>query len=103
MLYILDDDQNPTSIDDVLTWGAWMETADRTVAMTTVAEGITVSTQFLGLDHQFGDGPPLLFETMVFGGAFDGEIERHSTRKAAKAGHEWMVARIAAAHRAKIT
>lgn len=25
-----------------------------------------VSTVLLGLDHQYGDGPPLIFETMVF-------------------------------------
>jgi len=25
-----------------------------------------VSTIFLGLDHQWGNGPPILFETMVF-------------------------------------
>jgi len=29
---------------------------------------VRVSTTFLGLDHNFfGDGPPLLFETMIFG------------------------------------
>jgi hypothetical protein len=28
--------------------------------------GLRVSTVWLGLDHGFGDGPPLIFETMVF-------------------------------------
>lgn len=29
-------------------------------------DGCLVSTVFLGLDHQYGSGPPLLFETMIF-------------------------------------
>lgn len=37
------------------------------VARTELPGGRYVSTVFLGLDHQwFSDGPPLLFETMVF-------------------------------------
>jgi hypothetical protein len=28
--------------------------------------GFRLSSVFLGLDHQFYDGPPLLFETMIF-------------------------------------
>lgn len=30
-----------------------------------------VSTVWLGHNHQFGDGPPLIFETMIFGGERD--------------------------------
>jgi hypothetical protein len=30
-----------------------------------------VSTVFLGTNHSFGFEPPLLFETMIFGGRFD--------------------------------
>jgi len=38
-----------------------------------------VSTVFLGIDHNFGwDGPPVLFETMVFGE--DGASDLYSTR-----------------------
>ena len=47
-----------------------------------------ISTVWLGLDHSFGDGPPLIFETMVFGGAFDQDGERWSTKEQALAGHE---------------
>ena len=48
-----------------------------------------VSTVFLGLDHRFGaQGPPILFETMVFGGGnFDQYQERYCTREEALAGH----------------
>lgn len=48
---------------------------------------VTVSTVWLGLDHQYGDGPPLIFETMIFGGEHDGYQERYSTKEQALAGH----------------
>lgn len=39
-----------------------------------------VSTVFLGLDHRFGgEGPPILFETMIFGGKLDQYQERCCT------------------------
>jgi len=51
-----------------------------------------VSTVFIGLDHRFfGDGPPLLFESMVFGGPLDGEQFRYPTWDAAAAGHALLV------------
>ena len=66
--------------------------ADRHVAKENIktdnGEIVTVSTVFLGLDHSFGDGPPLLFETMIFGGAQDGRNERYEDRATALAGHE---------------
>ena len=56
---------------DLEKWFEWYEGvgADRVVFQTDLPSGM-VSTVFLGLDHQWGDGPPLLFETMVF---HDGE------------------------------
>lgn len=64
----------------------------RQVAHVTLFPGsdqeVSVSTVFLGLNHNFSDkGPPILFETMVFGGKFDGEQRRYSTYKAAEEGH----------------
>ena len=46
-----------------------------------------VSTVFLFIDHNFGDGPPLLFETMVFGGKMDGYQIRCSTWEQAVIQH----------------
>ncbi len=46
-----------------------------------------VSTVFLGLDHAFGGGPPMLFETMIFGGDHDEYCERYATVEEARAGH----------------
>jgi hypothetical protein len=73
-------------VDDLLEWGRWFQTADRHVARTDLP-GCEVSTVFLGLDHSWGGGPPVLFETMVFGGPFDQAQERYSTWAEAEAGH----------------
>lgn len=78
---------------DMMTWAKWLQTADRTVAKTLHLEQ-SVSTVFLGLNHQWGDGPPMLFETLVFGGPLDGEMERCSTWEEAEAQHAAMVARL---------
>lgn len=47
-----------------------------------------VSTVWLGLDHNFGEGPPLIFETMVFKEGDAGELERYSTQEEALRGHK---------------
>ena len=49
-----------------------------------------VSTVWLGLNHNWNpDGPPLIFETMVFGGGnHDLDMDRYSTLAGALAGHE---------------
>jgi hypothetical protein len=71
----------------------WVEKADLAVAKTTVG-GAEVSTVSLGLDHASGYGKPLLFETLVFGGALGGEMDRYATRQDALAGHENIVGRV---------
>ena len=52
---------------------------------------ILVSTVWIGLDHNYGDGPPLIFETMIFGGDRDQECHRYSTRQEAVEGHSLVV------------
>lgn len=91
--YILDG-TTVRSCDDLLTWARWYETAERRVERTTVADGIEVSTVFLGMNYQYGDGPPLLFETMIFGGPMDEDQARWSTWAAAEQGHAAMVERV---------
>lgn len=91
--YILDADHNLVTTDR-LTWTLFLEDlARRRVAETFVGE-IRISTVFLGIDHAFGLGPPLLFETMVFGGPHDGWLDRYSTWDEAVAGHARVVKRI---------
>lgn len=73
-------------------WGASIRAARR-VAETTLPNGRWVSTVWMGLDHSFGSGPPLIFETMVFPGKDDmGELDcdHYSTEAEAIAGHEAM-------------
>jgi len=93
--YILDG-KNPVLCRDLIKWANWFETANRHVAQTYV-ENTRISTVFLGLDHQFNKGKPLLFETMVFGDPLDEEMNRYATWAEAKKGHGKMVQRVKAA------
>ena len=49
---------------------------------------VSVSTVFLGMDHSFGGGDPVLFETMIFGGEHDQYQERYCTWDEAEKGHQ---------------
>jgi hypothetical protein len=60
----------------------------------TTTGNATVSTVFLGLDHGYNDGPPVVFETLVFGGVHSDEQERYCTWPEAEAGHARWVARV---------
>lgn len=72
---------------DLMEWARWMEDANRHVRVEKKGD-VRVSTVFLGLDHSFDDGPPLLFETMIFGGPHDGFQERCSTWEEAEKQHQ---------------
>lgn len=75
--YMLNDDHSITETSDMYEWARWIEShPDRHVADQTFGhEGIgtiRVSTVFLGINHRFGGaGPPIVFETMIFGGGGD--------------------------------
>ena len=93
--YILDG-KTAIPCDDLMRWAVWFEKSQgaRRVALTDTADA-RVSTVFLGLDHNYSEsGPPLLFETMVFGGPFDQEQERYPTWEGAEEGHQRWVAKI---------
>lgn len=79
---------------DLMTWARQAEAANRTVEKTQINEDVMVSTVFLGLDHQYGDGPPLIFETMVFGGSCDEATYRYSTWDQAVEGHDKAVRKV---------
>ena len=91
-------DGQPVPATDSMEWAEWMETssAERRVAKTEIGE-VKVSTVFLALDHSFGGSAPVLWETLVFGGPLDGEMERYTSRDKAVAGHAAMVKRVEAA------
>lgn len=79
-------------------WALSFSALNRQVALDSGEDGApTVSTVWLGIDHSFGRGEPLIFETMVFGGPLDQEQERYSTEAAALEGHQRMVERVRAA------
>lgn len=86
-------DGHPVEEPDLIKWGRWMDGPERIVRQDAVGSS-RVSTVFLGLDHSFGDGPPVLWETMVFGGPLNDEQRRYTTAAAALAGHEEMVRRV---------
>lgn len=92
MYYALNEDNSIRKIDDVREWAKSFELKDRRVARDDFNEHF-VSTVFLGVDHAFGDGPPLLFESMVFKLGDWGDIEsrRYSTWEQALAGHRELV------------
>ena len=89
--YILNDAGTPVLEPDMMKWALWFEAANRMIDVTELPDGVTVSTVFLGSDHAFGGGEPLLFETMIFGGALDEMQCRYATRQAAIAGHAYYV------------
>lgn len=70
-------------------YGRGFDIKDRRVAMTELPNGIKVYTTFLSADHNYGSGPPLVFETMAErnGEWFDYQ-ERYSTAQEAREGHE---------------
>lgn len=94
--YILDGHESvPATIE---AWGRWFNTFDLKDWRVGLydKDGIAVSTIFLCIDYGFssGDGEPLVFETMVFGGRFDGEQEHYATWQQAEAGHQRWVEKI---------
>ncbi|KKM92480.1 hypothetical protein LCGC14_1218100 [marine sediment metagenome] len=99
MNYILDEHGEPKAEPNPQAWAEWIEANKgyRKVARDTVkypVQQADVSTIFLGIDHPFGEGPPLLFETIVFGGSLNDKTVRYSTRAEALEGHAAMVKRI---------
>ena len=83
--YILNEQKEavPADLDE---WARFFERGDRIIARNEIGAAM-VSTVFLGINHQHGDGPPLLFETMIFGGAHDEHQERCSTYEEAVTMH----------------
>lgn len=86
--YILDDNHKavPCTLEQHSDWikGNFLR---KIVSKTRLPNGIEVSTVFLGLDHSFNGGQPILFETMIFGGDEDGYQDRYYTWDEAVIGH----------------
>lgn len=72
-------------------WGRLLSDFDYCVIEKTPLYGTQISTVWLGLNHQYTDGPPLIFETMVFGGPLSHECFRWPTEEQAQRGHTHVV------------
>jgi hypothetical protein len=102
--YVLNPDHSisPVEVDldnpeSLFAWARMFGSDDRQVALTVVAPGVSVSTVFLGLDHNFSErGPPLVFETMTFDDYGSTDCWRYATWDQALAGHERAVANVRA-------
>ena len=86
--YILKDGiPTPATFEE---WARWFESPDNgRILKQEVVGDAKVSTVFLGLNHNFDpDGPPILWETMIFGGVHDQYQDRCSgNREQAEAMH----------------
>ena len=65
--YLLNSNGEPYPEPDLTKWAVGFEGLSRIVGQDNLGKYTAVSTVFLGLDHNFGgEGPPILWETMVF-------------------------------------
>lgn len=74
-------------------WCKLFEDMDyKIIKQETLSNGFRVSTVWLGIDHSFGSGRPLIFETMVFPTETleEQDTNRYSTLEEAIKGHEAM-------------
>lgn len=90
-------DRQGQPIDDIRKWGRLLGNAKyKRVAEVMLADGTWVSTVWLGLNHNWGAGPPLIFETVVFeslDGPGDLDMARYATEAEAVSGHALIVKR----------
>ena len=96
--YILSDDgQQVIACSDIRKWGKWYEYANRVVKQEEVGN-MWISTIFLGIDYGWGNGAPIVWETMVFKNNLKGEeMDRCAgNREQALAMHQNMVERMQA-------
>jgi len=93
--YILDG-HTPVRCNNLEVWEKFLEGGTRKVALDEPVPGVRVSTIFLALDHNFlmEDHPPILFETMVFGGALNHFQERYCSWDEAELGHQAILANV---------
>lgn len=77
----------------VTAWAKDFNDKSRLLKQNTLPNGVFVSTVWLGLDHSFSGGPPLIFETMVFpaNSLDEKNCQRYSTEAEALQGHQEMV------------
>ena len=78
----------------LMDWAKDFKDSDKKIVKQEVLENDKyVSTVWLGLDHSFEEGKPIIFETMVFSQKRGENLdeERYSTEEEAIEGHKKMV------------
>ena len=112
-MHYIEVDGEPVLVQSIEEWGNWFASHDRKVNHTKINEEVSVSTVFLGVNHDFtspaperilgsspGEGAirvynyrykPLIYESMIFGGKYNEHCWRYSTRKEASEGHDTLV------------
>jgi hypothetical protein len=100
--------RGPVKLETLKAWMEEMTRRDRIAAETgvdpwrvdeTEIGAVRISTVFLGLDHNYTRrGPPILFETMIFGGRLDHFQNRCATWAEAEAMHAEAVRLVRAGH-----
>lgn len=92
MWYLMDESGQPVACEEPVDWSLvsaeWQR--HQRVAYDDV-DGVMVSTVFLSLDHSWGGGPPVLWETMIFGGERDQEQHRYTSAQEALEMHAKIV------------
>ena len=79
---------NPMTLNE---WGRKHQDKDYKILGSTMVGDELVSTVWLGMDHGWGEGAPVIFETMIFHGPHDQWQDRYTTEEAALAGHKRVV------------
>lgn len=75
-------------------WFTLFWTEERSVASTRITDDVGVSTVWIGAAMGGDDDAPLIYETMVFGGRYNGCVWRTPNRDAALAAHDQTVATV---------
>ena len=79
--YLLDENNVPyeVTLEEFAQSDIWNDRARNTIGRNEFGD-VLVSTVFLGIDHSFGmnEEAPILFETMILGGNYDGYQIRYS-------------------------
>ena len=90
--FILDDLNNPieVDVDSASVWFA-KNTHRQIVAFTEISKKCFLSTVFLTVNHKGSTKKPLLFESLWFGGIFDGCEIQYESWENAFAGHFLLV------------
>lgn len=84
--YILNNEGDPAREDNIEAFAEWHDKANRTIAKDNIGD-VLISTIFLAYDYSWGEGEPILWETLIFGGEHDLYQERYTSKEDALVGH----------------